>query len=82
MSLYCDGGFPHPQVLFAGQPAADGLLDTDTSHSQLVRAQLLQVSYQTSPEEDLVFAKLIQILVLRNKKENKCKVSVKVIMLQ
>lgn len=64
MSLYGDGRFPHPQVLFAGQPAADSLLDADTSNTQLVRAQLLQVSHLTSPEEDLVFAKLVLILVL------------------
>lgn len=64
MSLYGDRRFLHPQVLFAGHPAADRLLDADTSHAQLVRTQLLQVSHLTGPEEDLVFAKLILILVL------------------
>lgn len=64
MSLYGDGTFLHPQVLFAGQPAADRLLDADASHTQLIRTQLLQVSHLTSPEEDLVFTKLILILVL------------------
>lgn len=67
MSLYCDRRLPHPQEFFAGQPAADSLLDADTSHTQLVRTQLLQVSHLTSPEEDLVFSKLILILVLRTK---------------
>lgn len=69
MSLYGDSRFPHPQVLFAGQPTADSLLDADTSHTQLIGTQLLQVSHLTSPEEDLVFAKLILILVL-GAKEN------------
>lgn len=64
MSLYGDSRFPHPQVLFASQPAADSLLDADTSHTQLVRTQLLQVSHLTRPEEDLGFAKLILIVVL------------------
>lgn len=67
ISLYGDSRFPHPQELFAGQPAADSLLDADTSHAQLVGAQLLQVSHLTSPEEDLVFAKLILIPILRAK---------------
>lgn len=69
MSLYCDRRLPHPQVFFAGQPAADSLLDADTCHTQLIRTQLLQVSHLTSPEEDLVLAKLILILVLRAKKK-------------
>lgn len=67
MSLNGDGRFLHPQVLFAGQPAANSLLDVDTSHTQFVRTQLLQVSHLTSPEEDLVFAKLVLILVLETK---------------
>ena len=68
MSLYCDRRLPHPQVFFAGQPAADSLLDADTCHTQLVRTQLLQVCHLTSPKEDLVLAKLILILILREKK--------------
>lgn len=67
MSLDGESRRSHPQVLAAGQPAADGLLDADTGHSQHVRTQLLQVSYLTRPEEDLVFAKLILILILGNK---------------
>ena len=67
ISLNGYGRLLHPQILFAGQPAADSLLDADTSHTQLVRTQLLQVSHLTSPEEDLVFAKLVPILVLMTK---------------
>lgn len=59
VSLNGDGTFSHPEVLLAGQPAADCLLDVDTSHAQLVRTQLLQVRHLTSPEENLAFAKLI-----------------------
>lgn len=64
MSLDGDGGFPHPQVLSAGQPAADSLLDADACQTQLVRTQLFHVRHLTSPEEDLVPSKLILILVL------------------
>lgn len=64
VSLYGDSRLLHPQVLFASQPAANSLLDANASHTQLVRTQLLQVGHLTGPEEDLVFAKLIFILVL------------------
>lgn len=64
MSLDGDGRFPHPQVLSAGQPAADSLLDADAGQTQLVRPQLFHVRHLTSPEEDLVLSKLILILVL------------------
>lgn len=64
VSLYGDGTLPHPQILPAGQPAADGLLDADTSQAQLVRTQLFHVGHLTSPEEDLVLSKLILVPVL------------------
>lgn len=65
MFLNSNGRLPHPQVLFACQPAANSLLDGDTSHTQFVRAQLLQESHLASSEEDLVFAKLVFPLVLK-----------------
>lgn len=74
MSLYGDGGFPHPQVLFTAQPAADCLLHADTGHTQLVRTQLFQIGHLTSPEEDLVFAKLILILFLGTRHGGICNV--------
>lgn len=64
ISLYGDGAFPQPQILSAGQPAADGLLDAHASQTQLVRAQLFHVGHLASPEEDLVLSKLILVLVL------------------
>lgn len=67
ISLYGDSRFPHPQVFFAGQPAADGLLDADAGRAQFIRTQLLQVSHLTGSEEDLVFAQLILVLVLAAK---------------
>lgn len=36
MFLDRDGRLPHPQILLAGQPAANRLLDADTSHTQFV----------------------------------------------
>lgn len=64
VSLDGNGTLPHPQILPAGQPAADGLLDADTSQAQLVRPQLFHVGDLTSPEEDLVLSKLVLVLVL------------------
>lgn len=69
MSLYGQSRLLHPQVLFASEPAADSLLDANTSITQLVKTKLLQVRHLTSPEEDLVFAKLILLLVLGNKQK-------------
>lgn len=70
MFLNSNGRLPHPQVLFTCQPAANSLLDGDTSHTQFVRAQLLQESHLASSEEDLVFAKLVFPLVLKQNLKN------------
>ena len=40
-SLEGDGGVLLAEVLLASQPAADGLLDAYTGHTELVRSQLL-----------------------------------------
>lgn len=69
ISLNGDGRTLHPQVLCAGQPTANSLLDADTGQTQFVRTQLLQISHLSSSEKDLVFAKLILVLVLGTKIE-------------
>lgn len=64
MSLDVDGGLLHSQVLLTGQPAADGLLDTDAGGAELVCSELLQVGHLASPEEDLGLAKLVLVRIL------------------
>ena len=58
---------PHPQVLLAGQPAAQGLLDADARQAQLLRPQVLQVGHLARTEEDLGSAELILVSILRTK---------------
>lgn len=71
-----DGGVALAQVLLARQPASDGFLDADAGGAQLVRSQLLQVGNLACPEEDFGLAKLIFILVLRERKEQRLEISI------
>lgn len=64
-----DGSVTLAQVLLAREPTADGFLDADAGGAQLVRPQLLQVGNLACSEEDLGLAKLIFVLVLRNRKK-------------
>ena len=57
----------HPQELLADQPAAQGLLDADACLAQLLRPQVLQVGHLARTEEDLGFAELILVSILRTK---------------
>lgn len=66
-----DGSVALAQVLLARQPTADGFLDADAGGAQLVRSQLLQVGDLARSEEDLGLAKLIFILVLRDRGEQR-----------
>ncbi len=63
-----DGCLSHAQVLPPLAPPSDVFLDGHAGSSQPVQAQLLQISYLTSSEEDLCPAKLILIGVLDIKK--------------
>lgn len=71
-----DGGVALAQILLARQPASDGFLDADAGDAQLVRSQLLQVGNLACPEEDFGLAKLIFILVLRERKEQRLEISI------
>lgn len=60
-----DGSAALVQILLARQPAADGLLDANAGHTQLVCPQFLQVGDLAGPEEDLGLTELVFILVLK-----------------
>lgn len=66
-----DGSVALAQILLAREPTSDGFLDADAGGAQLVGSQLLQVGNLACSEEDLGLAKLIFILVLRDREEQR-----------
>lgn len=67
ISLQSDGRLADLSVSNSLQPTSDSLLDLDTGWAKLIRPELLQVCYLTSPEEDLSLTELEHVWLLRHK---------------